>query len=292
MSRKIQSDSVKTNMIYLSTYQVLSILLPFITTPYINRILGTEGVGIYSWSNAIVYFFVVFANLGISNYGNREIAISINDEDKLSKTFFEIYFCHLSVSCLSTILFIVYYLLFVHEHRIIFLCQGIQVLSACIDITWFFTGIQRFKITVFRNILVRIITFISIFAFVKTSGDLWKYVAILSIGHFVGYCLLWGQARKYIHYVPIRITDLFIHLKPMLILFLPIIAMSIYRYIDKIMIPIFSNIDEVCLYENSEKIIIIPLSIITSIGAVLLPKMSNLVSIGANDIQKKYYKLI
>ena len=284
----IHSDSVKKNFLYQSSYQLLSLVLPLITAPYISRVLGAAGTGVYSYASSILYYFMIAANLGITNYGNREIASNLNNKGNLSRSFWSIFFCHAFFSILSTIAYYAYVFAFVKEYRVVFLWQSIQMFATLFDITWFFSGIQIFKVTVLRNFVVRLLTVVSIFVFIKTSDDIWKYLAILAIGNFIGQISVWTQLRKYISFERVSVKSIIKHIIPMLVLFVPVIAISIYRYMDKIMIPYFSNMTELGLYENSEKIVSLPLTIITTVGVVMLPKMSALASNG-NSIERDRY---
>lgn len=283
MKMEKRSDSLQKNFLYQSAYQLLSIILPLITTPYISRVLSPEGVGIYSYTNSVMYFFLMAANLGIVNYGTRTVAENNVDKDKLSKTFWGIYFCHLCVSLLCLTAYVVFLVFFCKEYRIAFFCQTFQLIAVLIDITWFFSGIQKFRVTVLRNFIIRLISVALIFLFVKEQDDIWKYILILSVGNIAGQAVVWIQIRSYVGFSKVSIKEICSHLKPMIILFIPIIAMSVYRYMDKIMIPNLNSMSQLGIYENSEKIMSIPLSFITSLGIVLLPKISSMTSAGNTD---------
>lgn len=275
---EIKHDSVIKNLSYQIIYQILSIILPLVTTPYISRVLGQVGVGIYSYTNSIVYFFVIFANLGISNYGNREIASVEGDKNKLTKTFWSIFVCHFFVTLICIFAYFLFVLKFITEYRIAFICQIFQLVGALFDITWFFTGIQKFKVTVIKNAIIKVIMLLFTFLLVRNADDVWIYILVLSVGNLIGQLSVWLQLKKYVGFCKLSFKSIFKHLKPLLLLFVPIIAISIYRYMDKIMISNFSSINELGLYENSEKIITIPQSVITAIGLVLLPRITNLIT--------------
>ena len=289
--KSIKGDSLKKNFVYQSSYRILSIILPFITAPYIARVLGSVGTGIYSYVNSVMYFFLMAANLGISNYGNREIASSVSDRKKLSEKFFGIYLCHALICIICIISYIIYVLFIADNYKTIFMWQSIQLFASLFDISWFFSGIQKFKVTVTRNFIIRVITIISIFVFIKEPSDVWKYLLINAIGNLVGQIVVWTQMKQYITIVPIKAKDIISHIKPLFILFVPIIAMSVYRYMDKIMVKELSEVSELGWYENSEKIVELPLTLITTIGVVLLPKMSNIASSGQVKEANKYFNL-
>ena len=152
--------------------------------------------------------------------------------------------------------------------------QSIYLLSVLLDINWFFFGIEKFKITISRNIIIKVLSLILIFVFVKDSNDLWKYTLLMSGSTFISQAYLWLYIKKYIKFSKPSLKKIINNLKPCLILFIPIISYSIYRVMDKTMIGIFSNTIELGNYESAEKIINIPISFITALGTVMLPHMS------------------
>lgn len=284
--------SVKNNFLYQSIYQVLAILLPLITTPYVSRILGQDGIGVYSYTNTIVYFFLMAANLGISNYANREIGCVAQDREKLSLTFWGIYWCHAAVSLICMVGYVGFVIIFRQRYQVEFICQSFQLLAALFDITWLFFGVQDFKASVWKNIVVRVLAMILIFTCVKTQNDVWKYILVMAGSSFAGQIAMWTQINRYVDFVHVKSKDVLMHIKPLSILFIPIIGISIYRYMDKAMIPVFSSIGQLGLYENSEKIMSIPLSLITSFGIVLLPKISGLVAESGKAKSVQYFEKV
>ena len=162
------------------------------------------------------------------------------------------------------------------------------MLSAIFDISWLFWGMENFKVTVTRQMLVKICSAICIFLFVKSPLDLWKYTTILSFGVLISQIYLFANVKSYVSFSIVLIKDSLSHFKAVLILFIPIIATSVYRVMDKVMIGALSNMTEVGYYENADKLITTCLGVVGSLGAVMLPKMSNLVANGEIRKQKEY----
>ena len=104
--KKMVQTSIKKNYIYNTIYQVLSLITPLITAPYISRVLGSNGVGIYSYTNSIVTYFTLFAALGTASYGQREIAMHRDDPETSSKLFWEIEILSLTTTAVSLIVWI------------------------------------------------------------------------------------------------------------------------------------------------------------------------------------------
>ena len=269
--------SIKKNFIYQMIYQILIIILPFVTSPYIARTIGAEGLGTYSYSYSIAYYFVLFSMLGLANYGNRAVAQCRDNQKNLNETFSNIVTLHIAFSFICCVVYILYVFFLANEK----LYAGIQftyVLSGLFDVSWFYFGIEKFKLTVTRNIIIKILNVVCVFVFVRNANDLWKYCAIMAVGMLISQISLWFPLNKFVAFQKPTWKKMKPHIEPLLILFIPAIAVSLYKYMDKIMIGAMSNKTQLGFYENAEKVINIPLTIITSFGTVMLPKMSNLVA--------------
>ena len=274
-------ESVKTNFLYSAFYQVLALVLPLITTPYVSRVFGAEYLGIYSYNNTIAQYFVIFAMLGLTNYGNRAVAMVRDNQNELNKTFSEIYTMQIVTGLLCLLLYIFYAAFISKEYHIYSQILSLYVLSAVFDINWLFFGLEKFKYTVTRNSIIKISSVVLILTLVKTKDDLWIYTSIYAISTLLSSIALWPYARKEIKYSIPHPKDVIKHLKPNIIMFIPVIAISVYKYMDKLMLGSFSKI-ETGYYENVEKIMTVALGFITAFGNVMLPRMSNMVA--NNDI--------
>lgn len=269
-------SSVKKNYIYNLAYQILVIFLPLITAPYISRVLGAENIGIYSYTTSIVSYFILLGSLGIALYGQREIAYYQSENKKYTQRFLEIFILKAITLSISTIIFYFSFVYRANEYNIYYMVLVIEIIGNIFDISWFFQGLEEFKKTVMRNIIIKILCLISIFVFVKTEQDLIKYFFINVISIFLGNLSLWLYLPKYLVRVKIKDINILKHLKPILILFIPEIAIQIYTLLDKTMIgAIYADKSEVGFYEQSQKIIKLLLTVVTSLGTVLLPRIAN-----------------
>ena len=274
---------IKKNLIYNIFYQILIIIIPLITTPYVSRILGADGVGRYSYAYSIAYYFVTVAMLGVNNYGNRTIAAISDDRKKRSKVFWSIYCFQLFVALIVVFSYI-FYVMFISLDKKISWIMLTYVLSALLDINWFFFGMEKFKVTVARNSAVKLLTVLCIFAFVRDSRDIYIYAFVSVAGMFLAQTILWIMLWKYVSPVKIVLSDVIPHIKPNLLLFIPTIAISLYKFMDKIMLGIMSTNSEVGYFESCEKILQIPIALITALGTVMLPRVSNML---ANNQEKE-----
>ena len=268
-------NSIKKNFLYHSLYQILAMLIPLITTPYISRVLGADGVGVYSYTYSIANYFGIFILLGLNNYGNRSIAQVRDDSSRLSSAFWEIYAQQLVLGVIISAVYILYSVLFASD-PLIALIMGIYVVSNVFDINWLFFGLEKFRLTVMRNTIVKIVTTVCIFVFVRDENDVWKYCLIMTGGMLVSQVVLWPYVMVHIRRVRPRFSDIRKHIRPNLLLFLTVLATSLFKIMDKIMLGLMTFTAQVGYYESSERIIQIPTALIISLGTVMLPRMSNM----------------
>ena len=283
--------SLQKNFLYNVLYQLLLVIVPLITAPYISRTLGATAVGVYSYTYSVAYYFLLIAMLGIGNHGNRSIAAVRDDRKKLNKTFSSIYSLQVITFSIAILAYAIYLVLFVKDNRLIVLLQLIYVTSGLFDIGWLFFGLEQFKLTVARNTLIKISTVVLMFVFVHKPSDLWKYTLIMSAGTLFSQAYLWLYVKKYVSFEKCSVKEITSNIKPVLILFIPVLAYSIYKVMDKIMLGNMSSYDQVGFYNNAEKIINIPMGIITALGTVMLPRMSNIVANGDKKRVDDYIRI-
>ena len=220
----------------------------------------------------------MFATLGMLRYGTRSIASVRDLQATKDQLFWELFFTQLLTAGFALALYLVYLFLFGDSLSAIWI---LYILSTALDVTWLFRGEEDFKITVVRNSVIKCLTAFCIFVFIKGRDDVWLYVAIMSLGYFISQVLLWPYVKKHIasFHIP-KFCKLIRHLKPSVILFVPLIATSVYRVLDKILIGLLSSSAQLGFFDCADKIIMVPLGVISALGAVVLPRMSYLISTG------------
>lgn len=276
--------SVKKNFIYNLAYQILTLITPLITTPYLSRVLGAENTGVYSYSYSIAYYFVLFAMLGLNNYGNREIAKVKENKELRSKTFWSIYGLQLITAIVVLMAYTMYSVY--AGCKVISWIMELYVFSTLFDINWFFWGMEEFKITVTRNTIIKLATVAGILMFVKSQDDLYVYSLIMVGGMLLSALILWPYLRNRVIFYKPSVRDILQHLRPNLLLFIPVISVSLYKVMDKIMLGNMASYTEVGLYDYSEKVIAIPICVVNALGIVMLPRMSNIVAKHDNVAEK------
>lgn len=280
--------SISKNYLYQLSYQILALIIPLITTPYISRVLGAEGIGIYSFTYSIATYFILFGSLGIAMYGQREIAYVQDKKEERSRIFWEIVILRLVLMTISATVFYFAYCTG-EEYQLYYKILLIELFSNAIDISWFFQGLEEFKKTVTRNFIIKAAFTICIFIFVKSPADLTKYFFVAIGGNLLGNLSLWIYVPKYVQKIKIKSLKVFRHLKHTFFLFIPQIATQVYTILDKTMIGyIVADKSEVGYYEQAQKVINMLLTLVTSLGTVMVPRMANTFASGDKEQMKRY----
>ncbi|MDE6655549.1 MAG: flippase [Anaeroplasmataceae bacterium] len=302
--------SIGKNYIYNLIYQLFLLIVPIAVTPYVARVLGDGGSGQYSFSFSVLTYFTLFAALGFSTYAQREMAKYQGDKLKQSALFWEILIARLVPVVLSLI---VYYVLigcrvYGQEYIVLMQIMAINVLAIAFDIAFFYQANEEFGKMVIINIIVKVLGFVSIFVFVKNHNDLWKYTLIQSLMVLLGYLALWVHLPFSIQKVSIKEIHPWRHLFPTLVLFLPTIATSVYTSLDKTLIGLLvpgevieylDNGEQVVKkiadiengnYEYAEKLVKMALTVITSLGIVMIPRNTKCYSEGKiEEVERNIY---
>lgn len=265
------------NYIYNLIYQLITVLLPIITIPYISRILGADGIGQYALSSTYAQYFVLLGMLGLTTYSSREIAYVRDNRNKLKDTFWELNIIRFVTVGIAFIVYIFIFGFIVNSNiRLINIIQSILIINAIFDISWFFIGLEDFKTVVIRNTLVKISGVILIFLFVKNKDQVWLYSLILAGTQFIGQVIMWFELPKEIFRIKKINLNFKKHLRLSIRLFIPQIAITIYTMLDKVMLGMFANDMQVGIYDNSQKIIKLLTLFVTTLATVTIPKMCNL----------------
>ncbi len=269
--------SIKKNFLFTVSYQLVNVLMVLITAPYISRVLGAQMLGTYTYTFTQAGYFVMFAGLGFALQGKRTIAALKGDRTGVSKAFAEIYIFQLIVATFVTVSYLIYIILVAKDvYRLLLLAQLFYVISAVVDISWLFFGMEKFQTTSIRNFVVKILTVAATFIFVKSPDDAFVYALITAGGALFSQMVLWIGVPKIVEFKREYWKFNFLHLKRSLILFIPVVAVSLYTSMSKLILGRISSMEELAFYENAYKVITIPISLITAFETVMLPRMVNL----------------
>ena len=274
---------MRLNFVMSMAYQVLVVILPMITAPYVARVLGADKSGIYSFTASYQTYFSMFAALGTVSYGSREIARNRKDRPLRSKLFWEIELMTVLTSTISIIAFIAF-IASRDRYQIYYIPQIMAILAVMFDISWFFTGIEEFRYIVTKNAVFKLLGAVMIFALVHKPEDLLIYIIILSASTMLGNMSMWIHMPRFLDPVDFRTLKIRRHLKETLVYFIPSVATSVYTVLDKTLIgEITRNEAENGCYDKVVQIINIMKALtFTALNSVLGARISFLFA------EKKY----
>ena len=262
------------NYIYNVSYQIMVIITPIFTAPYLARRLGAVNLGTHAYVFSIVSF-LSFLSLDMGYFAGRQIAYSKDSKEKLNEAFSELFTDRIVLAIFSSIVYLTIAFLY-KEFTIYLLIYFIHYLGNICDISWLFIGMEDMRVYVRRNFIVKTLTILGIFLIIKNENDLIKYIAIESVSTLIANLSVVFSARKYIDKVYLNFNNLFSNILSAAWLFMPTLAQKVYNVTDKLMIKhLIEDISEVSFYEYSIKLIAIPLALITALSAVVMPRLAN-----------------
>ena len=271
------------NFFYQSLFQVVKIIIPIITIPLVSQALGPEGIGIQNYTNSIAQYFVLFAGLGVTIYGNREVAIAWNkDRKQVSVVFWEIFLYKVIISLVALLL----YLMFVYftGNNIYLYAQSLLIIATLVDVSWFFMGVEDFKKTSLANLTVQLTSFLLIVFFIKKPSDVFLYILIQSGGMLFSQLIVWLFIKEYISFIKVKFTGILSHARGTLQFFIPQVSIMLYTNLNKTILGMTLGTAAVGYFSNSLQLNNVIVTIITTLDIVLLPYMTGLF---ANNNTKK-----
>lgn len=277
-------SSIKTNIILNGLNTITGIVFPVVTFPYAARVLLPEGIGTINFLNSIILYIISLSTLGIPMYAVKEVAKY--RDNKVARDRFTIEILLLSISlCLCAYVAVFLLAAFIpqiHQDQLLFYILSLSILFTSIGAEWFYQGIEDFKFITVRALIIRTLAAASLFIFVKTPDDLIAYGFII-VGSTVGNQIVnFVHLRKHISLMAVRFKEIRIvrHIKPALKLFVLTLIISLYVQLNSIMLGFMSGEESVGFFTAGNKVSNIALTLITSIGTVLLPRCAHLIKSG------------
>ena len=280
---------VVKNYLYNVGYQVLAIIVPLITSYYVSRVLSPEGVGANAFTNSIIQYFMLLANIGIGYYGNREIAYVRDNKQKMAATFWEIQIVKTVMTVVAYLSFVVF-MAFYSGNKTYMWAQSINLLAVAFDISWLYQGLEDFKRTVLRNTFVKITSMIAIFIFIKSPKDVALYIIVLALSTLLGNLTLWPHAVNNYGHVD-RGTKLnpWRHFVPTVTMFVPQIATQLYVQLNRTMLGLMVDQKASGFYQYSDNLVKLILAFVTATGTVMMPHVAN--AFAQHDMEKVHKML-
>lgn len=272
--------SIKINFIFNLINTVTKLLFPLITFPYVSRILLPEGIGIINFYQSIIQYIVLLSSLGIPMYAIRETAKYRDDKRKCSVATLEILTLHFILT------FIGYIAVFVlcctvsevKDNIPLFLILSAQLFFTVIGCEWFYQGVEDFKYITLRSIIVRTVSVIFLFLFVKSREDILLYGVYCVAGIYAGNVFNFFRLKKYLDLSVLKEVKPFKHFKPALKIFILTVIVSLYLNLSSVMLGFISGAESVGYFTAATRITQLMLGFTTALGTVMLPRLSNLVA--------------
>ena len=291
-------SSLKKNFVYNLLYNATRIIFPLITAPYVARVLEPDGIGLYQFSVTYAGYFALVALLGVPTYGVREVAKVKDDRYALNKLVSQIF----SIIVISTLFVSIVYLLslaFIGQLRqdyICFLLAGFCVYLSPFQTNWFYQGVEEFDYITIRSIIVKLLSVLFLFIFVRSKNDIIPYILISVFGTIVAD--IWNYVKMRTKGIIPKLTfnGLTLHLRPLFLLFASSVAISIYTVLDTLMLGFIKDYSEVGYYSNAMNMSKMFLVIVTSLSVVSVPRFSSYISKGlyseANKLANRSFSFV
>lgn len=262
-----------------------SFLFPLITFPYVSRVLLPVGTGKVSFATSLITYFNMFAMLGIPTYGIRACAKVRDNREELTRTAHELLIINLFMSVLAYI-GLAAALLFVprlREDRILYVLVSLTIILTAIGMEWLYKALEQYTYITIRSIIFKFVALIGMFFLVHKQKDYVIYGGITIFAASASNIMNFINVHKYIDMRPVGGYNLKKHLKPIAVFFAMSCATTIYTNLDTVMLGFMKTDEDVGYYNAAVKIKTILVSIVTSLGTVLLPRASYYIEHGQMD---------
>ncbi|WP_354367965.1 flippase [Streptococcus porcorum] len=280
-----KNNSVKINFIMNFILTISNFIFPLITFPYVSRVLGAEGVGTVTFAASIVNYFSMVGMLGIPTYGIRACAKVRDDKEKLDKTVQEIVLLN-SIVMFIAIMGLVLTVATIgklESNKALYLILSSTLVFNVLGVDWLYRSLEQYSYITIRSIIFKVISMVALFLFVRQSDDYLAYAAITVLAGVGSNLMNFINLRKFVNLKPIGQLNLKQHLKPTLSFFMLNISTTIYVNVDTTMLGFIKGNDAVGYYSAATKLKQILVSIVTSLGTVLLPRLSYYYEAGKYD---------
>lgn len=291
------AQSVKVNYILNLINTGTQMLFPLITFPYVCRVIEADGIGQINFFHSIISYISLFTCLGIPMYAIREIARDRSDVVQMNRTAMEILLLH---SMLTLVGYAIVAILCLTVPQIqvnipLFLILSLTIFFTAIGCEWFYRGIEDFKYITIRGLIIKTVSVVLLFIFVKSKTDLLYYGCYTVFGVLGGNIFNFFRLRKYIHRENIIFSELHIkrHVKPVLKVFSFSVVTSIYLQLNTVLLGFLKNALAVGYFAAATKVMQMLLMMSSCLGSVMMPRASHLIAENKEDefnrlIQKSY----
>lgn len=280
-----KQKSLKLNFIMNALLTMSQFIFPLITFPYVSRILLPEGTGKVSFASSVISYFLMFAQLGIPTYGIRACAKVRDNREKLTRTVHEIFIINMAMTLL------VYFMLAIalftvprlQQDKLLFLIVSSTIILNAIGMEWLYKALEQYAYITLRSILFKVLALVAMFMFIHEKSDYVVYGATSILASSASYIFNFVNVHKYINMRPVGKYNFKQHMKPIAVFFAMSCATTVYTHLDTVMLGFMKTDADVGYYNAAVKIKSILVSVVTSLGTVLLPRASYYVEHGMKE---------
>ncbi len=292
IKEKNKSPNITTNFLYTLGYQVIAMLVPLITTPYISRIFIPGSLGVISYATTINNYFLLVGNLGMATYAQIEISRIRDDKVETSNIFYETVISRaVSLCVIISIYFVFIFTIGREDLRMMYIVLTANMVGSLLDLSWFYQGKEQFRKVAVRNTAIKLLSMAMIFIFIKKPEDIYLYVLILYGSTVIANIYLWLGVNKQLSKLKLSALNIKRHLKGYILFFFPSIASVINSAIGITLLGKIGNIGaESGYFEQAFKIFNIIITIPASLSLVMRPRMALLYANNASEeLKEKFY---
>ena len=284
--------SLKNNLLYSILLVVANYVFPFLTYPYVSRVLGVTGIGACNFVDSVINYFILFSTLGIDSLGVREIARHKGNKESLDKTFSNIFIVNLSLTGIMLLLLLVltFTIPQLAAHKDLMFIGGFKLVFNCLLVEWMYKGMEDFKLITLRSIVVKTIYVAAVFVLVRKREDVWVYYLLSSLMVVANALVNIVLAHKRVH-LTVKNLQFWTTFRSLLALGIYAILTSMYTTFNVTFLGFISGETEVGYYSNATKIYYMVMAVFTAFTGVMIPRMSELVSEGEMDRFKSYFHI-
>lgn len=284
--------SIKINFAFNLLNTIVGLLFPLVTFPYISRVLFADGIGKVQFFQSIINYIALFAALGIPLYAVKEIAKNKNNIEKRNKTAVEILILYslLTIAAYLIVMFITCFVDSIRNDWSLFVLLSLHLILVAIGAEWFYQGVEDFKYITIRSLVLKLLTLVALFAFVKEKSDLMIYALLLVMAEAGNNIFNFIHLRKYINFNRDSFKKLNVarHVRPALKIFILNLVVSIYVNLDSIMLGFIVGTTAVGYYTAATRITRTICGFSTALGTVMLPRLSSYYNSGQVE---KFYEI-
>ena len=281
-----KQKSLKLNFIMNAMLTMSSFIFPLITFPYVSRILLAEGTGKVQFATSFISYFTMFSQLGVPTYGIRAVAGVRDDKEQLSRTVQELFILRLATTTISYTAFFILLATVprLQGEKLLYVIMSANTFLTFIGMEWLYKGLEHYTYITIRQITVKFLSLILMFLLVRQKSDYIIYGAIAVFAGAASNIFNFIHARRYIYFRPMGNWNVRRHIRPVMVFFALSCATMIYTHLDTVMLGFMKTDTDVGYYGAAVKIKTLLVSIVTSLGTVLLPRASYYVKKG--DMEK------